>query len=105
MLALGDGGCALSKEQGLESTTLSCWTAISAPIPDPRAMWMPNGVHGSSRVYDAGAFKWTDEHWNAPPLSSGVVYEMHIGTFTPEGTFDSAIERLRHLAELGVSRM
>ncbi len=66
------------------------------PYPDPRAMWMPNGVHGSSRVYDAGAFKWTDEHWNAPPLASGVVYEMHIGTFTPEGTFDSAIEELRH---------
>jgi maltooligosyltrehalose trehalohydrolase len=68
-------------------------------------MWMPNGVHGLSRVYDVGAFAWTDEHWNAPPLASGVIYEMHVGTFTPEGTFDDAIKRLAHLAELGVTHV
>jgi maltooligosyltrehalose trehalohydrolase len=73
--------------------------------PDPRAMWMPNGVHGPSRVYGVGKFAWTDERWNAPPLASGVVYEMHVGTFSPEGTFDGAIARLRHLAEVGVTHV
>src|SRR4051794_10293800 len=59
--------------------------------PDPRAMWMPNGVHANSRVYGKGQFAWTDERWNAPVLSSAVIYEMHVGTFSPEGTFDGAI--------------
>lgn len=73
--------------------------------PDPRAMWMPNGVHGASRVYGAGAFAWTDERWNAPPLASGVIYEMHVGTFSPEGTFDGAIAKLEHLVEVGVTHV
>ncbi len=73
--------------------------------PDPRARWMPDGVHGMSRVYEPSDFKWTDGAWNAPPLASGVVYELHIGTFTAEGTFDSAIERLQYLAELGVTHV
>ena len=73
--------------------------------PDPRAMWMPNGVHGLSRVYDAGAFAWNDERWSAPPLASGVIYEMHLGTFSPEGTFDGAIAKLSHLVELGITHV
>ena len=73
--------------------------------PDPRALWMPDGVHGMSRVYASSNFKWTDGEWNAPPLASGVVYELHIGTFTAEGTFDRAIERLQYLAELGVTHV
>jgi len=75
------------------------------PYPDPRAMWMPNGVHGPSRVYGTGAFAWTDERWNAPPLASAVIYEMHVGTFSPEGTFDGAIANLGHLAEVGVTHV
>jgi maltooligosyltrehalose trehalohydrolase len=75
------------------------------PYPDPRAMWMPNGVHGPSRVYSESDFTWTDERWNAPPLASGIIYELHIGTFTLEGTFNSAIPRLRHLAELGITHV
>ncbi|HEU4634761.1 MAG TPA: malto-oligosyltrehalose trehalohydrolase [Edaphobacter sp.] len=77
----------------------------SMPYPDPRAMWMPNGVHGASRLYETGKFAWTDGEWNAPPLASAIVYEMHIGTFTPDGTFDSAIERLQHLAALGITHV
>jgi maltooligosyltrehalose trehalohydrolase len=75
------------------------------PYPDPRAMWMPNGVHGASRVYELGRFAWTDERWNAPPLSSAIIYELHIGTFTPEGTFDGAISKLKYLADLGVTHV
>ncbi|WP_263368937.1 malto-oligosyltrehalose trehalohydrolase [Edaphobacter bradus] len=75
------------------------------PYPDPRSLWQPRGVHGVSRLYDQSAFVWRDEHWQAPPLASAVIYEMHVGTFSPEGTFDGAIERLGHLARLGVTHV
>lgn len=73
--------------------------------PDPRSLWQPNGVHAASRVYDNSAFQWTDAGWHTPPLPSGVIYELHIGTFSPEGTFDGAIKHLDHLAELGVTHV
>jgi maltooligosyltrehalose trehalohydrolase len=73
--------------------------------PDPRSFWQPNGVHGPSRVYDYGRFAWSDARFQAPPLSSGVIYELHVGTFTAQGTFDAAIEKLDHLVELGVTHV
>ncbi|MGH7905394.1 MAG: malto-oligosyltrehalose trehalohydrolase, partial [Candidatus Binataceae bacterium] len=66
-------------------------------LPDPRSPFQPGGVHGPSRFIDQGKFRWTDSGWSAPPLGDGVVYELHIGTFTAAGTFASAIERLGHL--------
>ena len=77
----------------------------SHPYPDPRSPWQPDGVHGLSRVYDHAQFKWADAHFQAPPLSSGIVYELHVGTFTPEGTLDAAIGRLDYLAQLGVTHV
>jgi maltooligosyltrehalose trehalohydrolase len=77
----------------------------SGIYPDPRSAWQPNGVHGRSRVYDHKAFEWHDARWQAPPLASAILYEMHVGTFTAEGTFDSAIERLDYLFELGVTHI
>ena len=77
----------------------------SGPFPDPRSPAQPNGVHGFSRLVDQGDFRWTDSGWQPPPLSAAVVYELHIGTFTPEGTFASAIEKLDHLATLGVTHV
>jgi len=71
-------------------------------LPDPRSLWQPHGVHGFSRVYDHGAFEWTDASWTGRQLPGAVLYELHIGTFTPEGTFDAAIERLDHLVDLGI---
>ncbi len=70
-------------------------------LPDPRSGWQPDGVHGPSRIVDHSAFAWTDEEFQARPLSAALIYELHIGTFTPEGTFDSAIARLDHLKALG----
>jgi len=70
--------------------------------PDPRSQWQPEGVHGPSRVVDHGAFTWTDGAWRGLPLPSAVLYELHVGTFTPAGTFEAAVERLDHLAALGV---
>jgi maltooligosyltrehalose trehalohydrolase len=76
-----------------------------APLPDPRSRWQPHGVHGPSRLLDHSAFRWTDRGWNAPPLGSGVLYEMHVGTFTRDGTFAAAIARLDHLIALGVTHL
>ena len=75
------------------------------PVPDPASRWQPEGVHGPSRVYDQDAYTWQDADWPGRALKGGLVYELHIGTFTPEGTFDSAIERLDELVELGVTHV
>ncbi|AOS64360.1 malto-oligosyltrehalose trehalohydrolase [Actinoalloteichus hymeniacidonis] len=72
------------------------------PLPDPRSRWQPDGVHGLSRVYDHGRFDWRTDDWAGRPLAGGVVYELHIGTFTEAGTFDAAIARLDHLVDLGI---
>jgi maltooligosyltrehalose trehalohydrolase len=75
------------------------------PFPDPRSPLQPHGVHQLSQVTDLNQFRWTDRNWQAPPLSSAIFYELHIGTFTPEGTFLSAIEKLSHLVALGVTHV
>lgn len=77
----------------------------TTPYPDPRSMWQPSGVHGESRLYDQSLFHWTDHAWHSPPLGSGILYELHIGTFSDEGTFDGAIRHLDHLAELGTTHV
>ncbi len=71
-------------------------------LPDPRSRWLPSGVHARSRTWDASTFVWTDQAWRARPLAGSVIYEMHIGAFTPAGTLDSAIGRLDHLVDLGI---
>ena len=75
------------------------------PLPDPRSLRQPHGVHETSRVYDHSAFAWTDSEWTGRQLPGGVVYELHLGTFTDGGTFDSAIERLDYLADLGITHV
>src|ERR1700712_5538657 len=72
------------------------------PRPDPRSRRQPAGVHGLSRRFDPSAHAWGDSAWTGRPLAGGVVYELHVGTFTPEGTLDAAIGRLGHLVRLGV---
>jgi maltooligosyltrehalose trehalohydrolase len=72
------------------------------PLPDPRSRRQPDGVHGLSETFDASAFAWTDEAWTGRQLGGAVIYELHLGTFTPEGTLDSAVDKLPHLVELGV---
>lgn len=75
------------------------------PFPDPRSPWQPGGVHGPSRWVDHSHFSWSDACWQAPPLGSAVIQEIHIGTFTPAGTFDGAIESLDHLVGLGITHI
>ena len=74
-------------------------------LPDPRSPWQPQGVLGPSRTYDHAAFEWHDSGFQSRPLGSAVVYELHVGTFTPEGTFDSMIGRLDYLKALGITHI
>ncbi|MCE0537368.1 malto-oligosyltrehalose trehalohydrolase [Kineosporia rhizophila] len=72
------------------------------PRPDPRSAWQPEGVHRPSRVFDPSRHQWADSAWPGLDARGAVFYELHIGTFTPEGTLDAAIGRLGHLVDLGV---
>ncbi|MCQ1945564.1 MULTISPECIES: malto-oligosyltrehalose trehalohydrolase [unclassified Arthrobacter] len=72
------------------------------PVPDPRSRRQPEGVHALSRTFDPDLYQWHDADWVSPGLDGGAIYEMHIGTFTPEGTLDAAIGRLDYLVDLGV---
>ena len=72
-------------------------------LPDPASRSQPDGPHGSSAVVDAGAFAWTDGAWRGVPPERLVIYELHVGTFTPEGTWEAAMRHLPALAELGVT--
>lgn len=72
------------------------------PRPDPRSRRQPDGPHGLSRTVDLAAYRWGDRHWEGRELAGSVVYELHLGTFTPEGTLDAAVGRLDHLVDLGV---
>lgn len=72
-------------------------------VPDPASRFNPDDVHGPSVVTDPEQFAWTDDGWRGRPWEEAVVYEMHIGTFTDEGTFNAARERLAALAELGIT--
>jgi maltooligosyltrehalose trehalohydrolase len=77
------------------------------PLADPASAWQPDGVHGDSAVVDTssfdGSFAWTDDAWRGVALGDAVIYEVHIGTFTAQGTLNSATDQLPRLAELGVT--
>ena len=77
--------------------------APADPFPDPASRYQPEGVHGPSEVVDPGAYRWTDGGWAPPALEDLVVYELHVGTFTPAGTFDGVREKLPELKALGVT--
>ncbi len=72
------------------------------PLPDPRSRRQPDGVHELSATFDEDEYQWHDTAWTGRPLPGGLIYEMHVGTFTPEGTFDAAIDKLDHLVSIGV---
>ncbi|UOZ11583.1 malto-oligosyltrehalose trehalohydrolase [Amycolatopsis sp. WQ 127309] len=99
----GEGGWWSAEAEGINYAFLI--DDSDEPLPDPRSRWQPHGVHKESRVYDHAEFDWTDDAWHGRQLAGGVVYELHIGTFTPGGTFDAAIDRLDHLVELGITHV
>ena len=71
-------------------------------LPDPRSPRQPDGVHERSQLWQPAADAWTDADWQGRSIEGAVIYELHIGTFTPAGTFDSAIDKLDYLVDLGV---
>ncbi len=71
--------------------------------PDPCSLWQPQDVAGPSAVYRPGQFQWTDGDWRGVPRARLTIYELHVGTFTAEGTFDAVIARLPALRELGIT--
>jgi len=72
-------------------------------FPDPASRFQPEGVHGPSETVELSSFPWTDQHWKAPRLSESIFYELHVGTFSSEGTLDAAASHLEKLVELGVT--
>lgn len=75
----------------------------NASYPDPASLSQPEGVHGASEAVDVKSFKWTDESWKNIPLEAYVMYELHTGTFTPEGTFSAIEQKLDYLKNLGIN--
>ena len=71
--------------------------------PDPASRFQPSGVHGPSMVVNPSGYRWTDDTWARPSYDDLIIYEMHVGTFTAKGTFESARDRLEHLVALGVT--
>lgn len=72
-------------------------------VPDPASRFQPDDVHGASELIDAGAYTWRCNDWRGRPWTEAVIYELHIGTFSPEGTFRGALDRLDALVELGIT--
>jgi maltooligosyltrehalose trehalohydrolase len=107
----------LALERGEDGVFSACVTGLGAGrryryrldssrlLPDPASRYQPEGVHGPSEVVDPGAFQWTDEQWGGVDDRELVIYELHVGTFTPEGTFAGVEARLDHLASLGVTAL
>jgi len=73
------------------------------PLPDPVSRLLPEGVHGPTAIVDPNRFAWSDQNWRGRELRDYIIYELHVGTFSPEGTFDGVIQRLDYLKSLGVS--
>ena len=106
-------------ERALEQDGPGTWTTVvqgvgpgtryryrvddSDPMPDPASRYQPLGVHGPSEVVSPDSFEWTDGEWNGIPHERLIFYELHVGTFTGQGTFRAAAERLSYLADLGVT--
>ena len=99
----GDGWYAATVERAGTDTRYAFRIDGRPPVPDPASRYNPDGVHGPSLLVDPLAYAWHDGDWRGRPWQEAVVYELHVGTFTPAGTFAAAIERLDHLASLGVT--
>ncbi|MDE2049800.1 MAG: malto-oligosyltrehalose trehalohydrolase [Gammaproteobacteria bacterium] len=99
----GDGWLELITEEAHAGSLYRYRIDGETLVPDPASRRNPQGVHGPSEVVDPEAFDWTDGDWSPRPWRESVIYELHVGTFTPEGTFAGAAGKLEHLQRLGVT--
>ena len=93
----------LVPEAGSGTRYRFCLDGETPGAPDPASRFQPEGPHGPSEVVDPSSFCWTDGEWQGRPREELVLYEMHVGTFTAEGTWEAATEQLPALAELGIT--
>ncbi|MGZ8648809.1 MAG: alpha-amylase family glycosyl hydrolase, partial [Solirubrobacteraceae bacterium] len=101
---LGDAGFGLHEaELPIGSGEDYAYVLDGAELPDPCSRWQPAGLHGPSRVLDTSAFEWTNAGFTPPTTRDLVIYELHVGTFTEDGTFEAAIPHLSELRELGIT--
>jgi maltooligosyltrehalose trehalohydrolase len=103
MGASGEGWYALTLDGVQDGARYTFRIDDRIDVPDPASRYNPQDVHAASAVVDPQAFDWPDGGWQGRPWEEAVVYELHLGTFTPAGTFNSAIDRLDYLARLGVT--
>ncbi|MBP2299057.1 malto-oligosyltrehalose trehalohydrolase [Azospirillum picis] len=99
----GDGWYGLTTARAQAGSRYRFVLPDGLAVPDPASRYQPDDVHGVSEVIDPGVHAWADAAWTGRPWHETVLYELHVGTFTPAGTFLSAIERLDDLVELGVT--
>lgn len=103
MQSCGGGWHEVAVEDAVAGTQYRFVLPDDFRVPDPASRYAPLGVHGPSELVDPNAYRWHDGEWNGRLWSEAVLYELHVGTFTPEGTFRAAAERLDFLRELGVT--
>lgn len=103
MRAVGDGWFELSVADAGKGTRYRFEVNGGLRVPDPASRFNPDDVHGASEVIDPAAFDWQDTAWRGRPWEEAVVYELHVGTFSPAGSFAGVMQRLDHLVALGVT--
>jgi malto-oligosyltrehalose trehalohydrolase len=99
----GDGWHELETDRAAAGSRYRFVLPDGTAVPDPASRFQPDDVHGPSELIDPESWQWSDDTWRPPPWDETVLYEMHIGAFTPEGTFRGAIGKLDHLMDLGVT--
>ena len=105
MHSTGEGWHELALDEAAAGTLYRFELPDGLKVPDPASRFQPQDVHGPSEVIDPAAYRWTDQGWRGRPWHEAVLYELHVGAFTEEGTFRAAIGRLDHLAKLGVTAL
>jgi maltooligosyltrehalose trehalohydrolase len=105
MMPLPDGWFELTASDAAAGSRYRFRLDGNLSVPDPASRWNPDDVHGPSVVIDPEDFAWTDDGWRGRPWNEAALYELHVGTFTPEGTFRALQERLDYLADLGVTAL
>ena len=101
--AIGDGWHRIDVDGVGAGTLYKYVLPDGTAIPDPTSRHQPEGIHGYSEVIDPRDFVWTDRDWKGRPWEEAIIYELHVGTITEEGTFAAAASRLDHLVDLGVT--
>ena len=105
LLPLADGWFELTTTEAGASSLYRFQIDGKIEVPDPASRFQPQDVHGPSQVIAPSAFDWSDEHWRGRPWEEAVIYELHVGTFTPEGTFQVIERKLDYLRDLGVTAL